>query len=119
MAKRRNFYISRRDISERHTDSNINSEPQYKGKPIIPTKTALYELDEIGMDLLDVVEVLTHGVEIRKRAGNIVERCVKRKGRLVNVVLVEFDNYYKLIHAGTFTFSKKFKEYFGENKDGI
>lgn len=82
----------------------------YNGKPIVPTKTALNELSEIDIDLYKVTEILEKGFEIRKRANNIIERGMQRSNKVVNVVVADMGGYYKLIHAGEFTLSKKFKQ---------
>ena len=82
----------------------------YNGKPILPTKTALSELSEIGLDMYAVPEILKKGFEIRKRAENIIERGMRRGNKVMNVVVVDMGDYYKLIHAGKFTLSKKFKK---------
>ena len=90
----------------------------YKGKSILPTKTALNELSEINASLCEVPEILEKGFEVRKRAKNIIERGVQRGNKVINIVVVDFGNYYKLIHAGEFTLSKKFKKLMGD-KNGI
>ena len=90
----------------------------YKGKPILPTKAALNELSEIDLNLYEVPEVLEKGFEIRKRKGNIVEKGIQRGNKVINVVVVDLGDYYKLIHAGEFTLSKKFKNLMRE-KNGI
>ena len=90
----------------------------YKGKPIFPTKTALNELSEIDVNLYEVPEILEKGFEIRKRAKNITERGIQRGNKVINVVVVDMENYYKLIHAGEFTLSKKFKKLM-RDKNGI
>jgi len=82
----------------------------YKGKPVLPTKTALNELDEINLNLYEVPEILEKGFEIRKRKGNIIERGIQRGNKVINVVAVDLGDYYKLIHVGEFTLSKKFKK---------
>ena len=82
----------------------------YKGKPILPTKTALNELSEIDVNLYEVPEILEKGFEIRKRKKNVIERAVKRENRIINVVVVDLGNYCKLIHAGEFTITRKFKK---------
>ena len=82
----------------------------YKGKPIFPTKTALDELSGINLDLLQAAAILEQGFEIRKRASNVVERGVQRGNKIINVVAVDMGSYYKLIHAGKFTSSKKFRK---------
>ena len=90
----------------------------YKGKPILPTKTALNELSEIDVNLYEVPEILENGFQIRKRKKNIIERGVQRGNKVINVVVVDLGDYYKLIHAGEFTLSKKFKKLM-RNKNGI
>ncbi|MBI2655366.1 hypothetical protein HYX06_02995 [Candidatus Woesearchaeota archaeon] len=90
----------------------------YKGKPILPTKTALNELSEINVNLYEVPEILENGFEIRKRKKNITERGIQRGNKVINVVVVDLGNYYKLIHAGEFTLSKKFKKLM-RKKNGI
>ena len=90
----------------------------YKGKPILPTKTALNELSEINVNLFEVPEILEKGFEVRKRAKNITERGIQRGNKVINVVVVDLGNYYKLIHAGKFTLSKKFKKLM-RDKNGI
>ncbi len=90
----------------------------YRGKPILPTKTALNELSEIDLNLYEIPEILEKGLEIRKRAKNIVERGIQRGNKIINVVVVDSGNYYKLIHAGEFTLSKKFKKLM-RGKNGI
>lgn len=90
----------------------------YKGKPILPTKTALNELSEIDVNLYEVPEILEKGFDVKKRAKNITERGIQRGNKIINVVVVDLGNYYKLIHAGQFTLSKKFKKLM-RDKNGI
>lgn len=90
----------------------------YKGKPILPTKTALNELSEIDINLYEVPEILEKGFEVRKRAKNVIERGVQRGNKIINVVVVDLGDYYKLVHVGKFTLSKKFKKLM-RNKNGI
>ena len=82
----------------------------YKGKPLFPTKTALDELSEIDLELYEVVEILENGFEIRKRANNVTEKAIQRGNKVINVVIVDLGDYFKLIHAGKFTLSRKFKK---------
>lgn len=90
----------------------------YKGKPILPTKTALNELSEIDINLCEVPEILEKGFEVRKRAKNVIERGVQRGNKIINVVVVDLGDYYKLIHVGKFALSKKFKKLM-RDKNGI
>ncbi|MFH1072341.1 MAG: hypothetical protein V1743_02840 [Nanoarchaeota archaeon] len=87
----------------------------FNGKPIIPTKTALDELSDIDMDLSAVPVILEKGFPVRKRKKSIIEKGMQRGSKIVNVVVVDIGNYYKLIHAGEFTLSKKFKKMKREN----
>ena len=82
----------------------------YKGKPVMPTKTALNELSEIDLDLYKALEILEKGFELRKRKKNIIERAIIKGNKIINIVVVDMSNYYKLIHAGKFTLTKKFKK---------
>lgn len=90
----------------------------YNGKPIMPTKVAMNELNEINLDLYKVVEILETGFQLRKRKKNIIEKAVKKGNKIINIVIVDMDNYYKLIHAGEFTLSKKFRKLMGD-KNGF
>ncbi|MEK6943157.1 MAG: hypothetical protein AABX00_03795 [Nanoarchaeota archaeon] len=87
----------------------------YKGKPIFPTRTALDELDAVGIDLLQAAAILEQGFEIRKRSSNMIERGVQKGKKIINVVGVDMGGYVKLIHAGAFTSSSKFRRL----KDGL
>ena len=79
----------------------------FKGKPILPTKTALNELSDIDVNLYEIPDILENGFEVRKRAKNIIEKGVQRGNKVINVVVVDLGDYYKLIHAGEFTLNKK------------
>lgn len=82
----------------------------YKGKPIIPTRNALDELANIDLNLWEVSKILEKGYSMRKRKKNIIERAIKRGNKIINIVVIDVGNYYKLIHAGEFTLTKKFKK---------
>ena len=82
----------------------------YNGKPIIPTKQALTELSEINLDLSDIPGILEKGFEIKKRKKNVIERGIQKGNKVINVVVVDLGDYYKLIHAGEFTLTKKFRK---------
>ena len=84
----------------------------------MPTRTAMDELDKIDADLHDVIETLESGFPIRKRKRNVIEKGIKKGSKVFNVVVVEMNSYYKLIHAGKFTLSKKFKKMV-RDKDGF
>ena len=90
----------------------------YKEKLLMPTKTALNELSEIDLNLYEVPEILENGFQIRKRKKNVVERAIRRGNKIINVVVVDVGDYYKLIHVGEFTLTKKFKKLM-RNKNGI
>ena len=67
---------------------------------------------------LKFFSVLEKGFEIRKRKKNIIERGIQRGNNVKNVVVVDLGGYYKLIHAGEFTLSKKVKKLM-RDKNGI
>ncbi len=89
----------------------------YKGKSIIPTKAVLDELSNINLDLSKVQEILEIGIEIRKRKRDITEKAVIKGNKVINAVVVDMDNFYKLIHVGEFTLTKKFRRLM-EKKNG-
>ena len=80
--------------------------PLFEGKPLIPTKDAQREMDEIGLNLWQVKDVLEQGYDCSKskRAKNIIERCLYRKNKEVRVVavLVEWKEgiFWRIIHVG-------------------
>ena len=76
----------------------------------MPTKTAMDELSNINLDLYEMPQILENGFELRKRKKNIIEKAIKRGNKMINVVVVDMGNYYKLIHAGKFSLTKKFKK---------
>lgn len=106
------------DISLRGISFASSIDFIYKGKPILPTKTALNELNEIDVNLYEVPDILENGFDIRKRKKNITERGFLRGNKIINVVVVDLGSYFKLIHAGEFTLSKKFKKLM-RDKNGI
>lgn len=90
----------------------------YNGKLIIPTKTALDELSRINLNLYKIPEILENGFEIRKRKENIIEKAITKRNKVINVVVADIDSYYKLIHVGEFTLTKKFRKLM-EDKNGF
>jgi len=98
---------------------DISHDPKvfsYKGKPIIPTKTALNELSNINLNLYEIPTILTKGFRLRKRKHSITEKAIIKGKKIINVVVVDLGNAYKLIHVGEFTISKKFKQIQKPNK---
>lgn len=65
-----------------------------------------------------MIEILEKGFQLRKRKKNIIEKAIRKGRKIINVVIVDMDNYYKLIHAGEFTYSKKFRKLMGD-KNGF
>jgi len=82
----------------------------YNNKPVMPTKTAMDELSDNDLDLYKAIEILETGFPIRKRQKNIIEKGIQKGNKIINVVVVDMGSYYKLIHAGKFTLSQKFKD---------
>ncbi|MDP7323728.1 MAG: hypothetical protein QF632_03125 [Candidatus Woesearchaeota archaeon] len=81
----------------------------YEGKPILPTKAALTELSKIDMDLHEVAFILKQGFQLRKRKKHITEKAIIKGNKIRNVVIIEYEHCCKLIHAGEFSLSRKFK----------
>ena len=76
------------------------------------------ELSEIDLDLYKTIEILENGFEIRKRKRSITEKGIQEGNKIINVVVVDMGNYFKLIHAGTFTLTRKFKRLM-RNQNGL
>ena len=93
--------LHNKDDGETHT---------YEGKHVIPTKTAMYELDRIDVTLHEAITILHHGFIVRKRKKNTIEKGAMRGSKIINIVAVNSGTHYKIIHAGTFTYTKKFKD---------
>lgn len=89
----------------------------FNGKPVLPTKQVLDELSQINSDLYEVMNILEYGFPIRKRKKNIIERGLIQGNKVINVVVVDMGNYYKLIHAGKFSLAKKFKRMNKQNNE--
>ncbi|MFQ5975637.1 MAG: hypothetical protein ACE5J5_04920, partial [Candidatus Hydrothermarchaeales archaeon] len=83
--------------------------PKYDGKPVIPTKRSMEELEEEGLDIDNVVEILEKGFDCSrsKRRISIEEKCVQKKSTIIKVVVEYVGDYWKLIHVGSF--KRRFK----------
>lgn len=63
----------------------------------------------IDIDLYKVAEILENGFDLRKRKKEVEEKGITSGKKIINVVVVDMDSYYKLIHVGKFTLTKKFR----------
>ena len=65
--------------------------PTWKKHPLIPTLSATRGLLKLNMDLYDVLEILENGYDCAKskRKPEVLERCIKKKNKVVKVVVVE------------------------------
>ena len=81
---------------------------EWQGKPLIPTKRVLDEMEHADIDMYLAVEVLNEGFDCArsKRKKNIYERCLQRGKKIMKVVVADIGSYYKLIHVGVFTEKK-------------
>ena len=85
--------------------------PTYKDAPLIPTRSALKEMFDLGIDLFMVAEILEIGYECcrSKRKLGTLERCIDRSGKTMKAVAVQSYNYnqdsevWVITHVGTFT----------------
>ncbi len=85
--------------------------PTYKEFPLIPTKSAMKELFDLGMDLFTVADVLDQGYDCHrsKRKTGTLERCIDKGGKTVNVVVVQSYDHslqtevWAITHVGMFT----------------
>jgi len=82
---------------------------QWKGKIILPTRTAQDEMLKEDVDLYKVQNVLEEGFDCSagKRAENVFERCLETKRRILKVVAVDVGEHYLITHVGSFKASKK------------
>ncbi|MDI6655772.1 MAG: hypothetical protein QME59_07840 [Candidatus Hydrothermarchaeota archaeon] len=64
--------------------------PKWKGKPVVPSYHAAREM-EGRFTLDDVVEILERGYDCpkSKRAKGTIEKCIKKKGKIIRIVAVE------------------------------
>ena len=82
--------------------------PAWKKSALIPTLSANRELLKLNMDLYDVLEILEEGTDCSKlkRRSGIIERCIKKKNKILKVVVVEDewrwsgDKVWAIIHVG-------------------
>ena len=80
--------------------------PTFQDKIIIPSKEAQREMDEIGINLWKVKEILENGydVSVNQRKENIIEKAMIRKNKEIRVVvaLVERSDigYWVVTHVG-------------------
>jgi hypothetical protein len=82
--------------------------PDFKGLPIIPTRSAMNEMSELGMTLWDVLEVLEYGQDCyaSKRRNGTLERCLDKGKRTTKVVVIRSHNWslctdvWALVHVG-------------------
>ena len=83
--------------------------PTWRGKPILPSRSAQDELFDNDIGLNEVAVILEEGFDCSrsKRKKDMVERCVQRGKSIVKVVVVDTGDHLVLTHVGTFTASKK------------
>ena len=85
--------------------------PKWHGCRLVPTYTALRELQELDMDLFDAVNVLEYGFDCPKsrRSPGVHERCIREGNKVIRIVVVPWEVSYhdgsiekvwKVIHAG-------------------
>ena len=84
--------------------------PRWRGLPVMPARAAIRELDRLHFRIQDAIEVLEEGYDCSrsKRKKNIVEKCVKRRGKTIKIVVAQSFNQslntdcWVIIHAGKF-----------------
>ena len=88
---------------------NNNVYPKYKNKLLMPSKDASNEMYTIGLTTHECLDVLVHGFECgaSKRAGNVEEKCLRRKNKIIKVVAVERERHWMIIHVGMITSSRR------------
>jgi hypothetical protein len=83
--------------------------PRYRGKEIKATKAAAEEMWQHTNDLWDVVEIVEHGYPCgrSRREANIVENCVRHRGKIHKAVVADCGDYWLVIHYGMFSYKKR------------
>lgn len=78
---------------------------EWKGKPIMPTKEAMDELDFHSIDMYEAVEILESGFNCSRsrRCKDVIERCTRKGRKVLKIVAVDKGGYFKIIHAGKFS----------------
>jgi hypothetical protein len=91
---------------------NLPTPPEFgvkwRGKFLRPSKHAFKEMDDLGMDLYDVRDVLDYGYDCSKgrRAKGTIERCIRKHKKIIRVVVVESyaydinDSIWLIKHVG-------------------
>lgn len=84
--------------------------PTWRGLQLKNTKASYNELEELGMDLLDVADLLENGYDcpISRRQEGTFEKCINWYDKTIKVVVIkEFDDnlniwVWVVIHVGLF-----------------
>ncbi len=77
---------------------------KYHGKPVLPRKKTMQELEAEGLDLDDVINILNRGFDCSRsrRKKTIEEKCLQRKNAIIKVVVEDVGDYWELKHVGSF-----------------
>jgi hypothetical protein len=81
----------------------------WKGKPLLPTRSAQDEMFDNDITLSDVEHILETGFDCArsKREKNKLEKCIQKGRKILKVVIADTGNNLIIIHVGSFTASKK------------
>ncbi|MEW6070423.1 MAG: hypothetical protein AB1485_07390 [Candidatus Thermoplasmatota archaeon] len=92
--------------------------PEYRGRRILPTRSAYRDLENLTLDLFEILDVLENGYDCPKgkRRAGIIERCLRKGKKVLRVVIAEgkflypdgyVEDVYWLIHVSEETFKKR------------
>ena len=84
--------------------------PMWNGLPVVPTRAAIRELDRLHLDVADAAEILEEGYDCARsrRAKGVFERCARRGGKTLKVVVAKSVNRFlatdcwAITHVGAF-----------------
>ncbi|MEE8167765.1 MAG: hypothetical protein V3T58_02690 [Candidatus Hydrothermarchaeales archaeon] len=84
---------------------------EWKGLPVIPSKSAADEMYREKLLIHDIVEILENGYDCARsrRGADVYERCVDTKNKTLKVVVARSYNYdlksevWVVTHVGMFT----------------
>ena len=85
--------------------------PTYEGFTLIPTRSAMKEMYDLGIDMTTVAEVLEDGYDCyrSKRKKGTIEKCIDKGSKTLKIVVVQSFNHslqadvWAITHAGMFT----------------
>ena len=69
--------------------------PLFQGIPLIPSRAAMNEMFDFGINIESIMDILENGYDCAKskRSKDTIERCIDKKKKAIRVVAVHSYNY--------------------------